>query len=119
MKTYYKNSTIKSRTLSTMKDLISMYRDDGYIDDDSHAHILYNDGTILHYPDDVEKIKFKNIKNVHYMGSDDSRDFYFDDITTPETIETLEMLPNIYHMDYKNRLIVDDMEEYYKNYFNA
>lgn len=118
MKTWYKNWSIKAGTMSMLKELIRQYREDNYIDEDSHAHVLYNDGTILYYPDDAEKIKFKNIKNIHYMGSDDSRDFYFDDITTKESLEFVATLPSIYHMEYKNQLIIEDMEDYYRNYFN-
>ena len=117
MKTYYKHDSIKNCTLTTLKSLVEMYRDDGYIDEDSAAHVLYKDGTILNYPDDVEQIKFKNIKNIHYMGSDDSRDFTYDDIVTPDDLETIKMMNQLYPMEYQNQLIVEDMDDYYKEYF--
>lgn len=112
-----KKWTIKDCTLSTAKSLIKMFKEDGYIDEDSHMQILYNDGTLLSYPDEAEKIKFRNIKNIHFMGSDDSRDFNYDDISTPETAEFIKATTK-YPMKYENQLLVDDIETYYQKYFN-
>ena len=55
MKMSYKTDTIKNQTMTTLKSLLHDYRDDDIIDNDSFAHVLYNDGTLLFYPDDVEK----------------------------------------------------------------
>lgn len=105
----------KKNTMITVKSLLKLYKEDNYIDEDSMFHVKYNNGDILSYPDDVEKIKLRNISNVHYMGSDDSCDFNFDSICNAEQAELLKILPN--PMEYKNQLIIEDMEDYYRNYF--
>jgi len=116
-KFYYKNNTQRSYCMASLKELAQMYREDGYIDGDSMANIFYKDGTALRYPDDADKIKIKNIQNVYILTPYDSMDFKHDFIGTQEDFDFEKWLgtknPNL-TPDYKNPLIVDDMDNYYK-----
>ena len=118
---------IKNITMGMLKSLVRDWRLFKEIDEDSHAIILYTNGTALRYPDDVEEIKLTNIANVNIMSSCDCRDFYYDDIATPDVIESQELTDAYYLEEYgyrftdfiKNQLIVDDMEDYYTGAFVA
>lgn len=122
MKFYYRHPTQRTNTLTCLKELVGMYREDGYIDEDAHAHVLYKDGSVLSYPDQVEQIRIKNIQNIHFMNDSCSMDFTFDDIVLAENKDFLDEIscwkrwPD---MAPKNQLVVDDMEDYYQSYFKS
>jgi hypothetical protein len=116
MKTYYKNSTQKNNLLSWVKDLIEQYRNDNYIDEDTIFTVKYKDGSMLKYPEQVEQIKFKNIVNIWFSNADCyTMDFNNDFIGTQEDWNNMrEYEDNRYPMQYKNPLIISDMDDYYK-----
>ena len=104
-----------------------MYKNDDYIDDDSFFVVKYNDDRILSYPDQASRIKFKNIANIYFSGSDDNGDFTYDFIGTQENYDflleclynNLNKYPNLKKEDLlfpKNPLIVEDMEDYFKTF---
>lgn len=122
MKTWYKHWNQRTNVLSSLKEMIRMYREDNYIDDDTQIIIYYNDGTRKRYPDNVEEIKLKNIRNVIFSNGDVwPMDFTYDFIGTQEDYNSMkEICTGVYKMlkseEYlpKNPLIVDDMDDYYK-----
>jgi hypothetical protein len=122
MKTWYKHWNQRTNVLSSLKEMIRMYREDNYIDDGTQIIIYYNDGTRKRYPDNVEEIKLKNIRNVIFSNGDVwPMDFTYDFIGTQEDYNSMkEICTGVYKMlkpeEYlpKNPLIVDDMDDYYK-----
>jgi hypothetical protein len=116
MKTWYKNWNQRTNVLSSLKEMVRMYREDNYIDEDTCIHVYYNDGTIKHYPDDADTIKLINIKNVVFSNADCyPMDFTNDFIGTQEDWNTMKEFENKqFPMEYKNPLIVEDMDNYYK-----
>lgn len=99
---------------SILRDLLWDYRHRNTINKNTIAHILYKDGTVLTYPDDVDQIKLINIVNIHLIDPDNNMDFRFDSIDTRENVEWWgDKLPSA-----ENRLIVEEEDEYYQNYFD-
>jgi hypothetical protein len=79
--------SLTATIISDLKDLVRMYRKDGYIDEDCVLRVRYVDGLILTYPDQVSRIRFKNIENIWYQTADDSGDFTYDFIGSRETYD--------------------------------
>jgi hypothetical protein len=118
MKTSYKNRNQKTNMLTTAKYLIEDFRKYNNIDEDSYFVIKYKDGSMLSYPDQADQIKFKNIENIYFSGTDDNGDFKYDFIGTQESYDfLLEGWKNAFDpSDFipKNPLIVNDMNDYFK-----
>lgn len=126
MKTYYKKSNQRTNTLSSLKEMISMYREDNYIDEDTCIIVYYNDGTTKRYPDNVAEIKLKNIRNVVYSNGDCYPfDYTYDFIGTEEDYNNyidycITHFTALNPEEYTpiNKLIVKDMDDYYKEQEN-
>lgn len=121
MKTWYKNWNQHTNVLSSLKEMVRMYREDNnYIDDDTRIVIYYNDGTRKYYPDDIETIKLKNIRNVVFSNGDCyPMDYNNDFIGTQEDYDgMMEYCQRYFDPESfrpKNPLIVDDMDNYYRS----
>jgi hypothetical protein len=76
--------TQKGQTMRMLREFISMYKEDGYIDGDCLFHVLYRNGAVFSYPDDADRIKLRNILNVWYFTACDCGDFTHDFIGTQE-----------------------------------
>jgi hypothetical protein len=113
MKTTYKQLNQKNNMLASAKELIKMFREDNYLDEDSYFVVKYNNGKSLSYPVQAEQIKFKNITNIYFSGTDDNGDFNHDFIGTQETFDFITSINNF---ELKNPLIVEDMENYFKTF---
>jgi len=113
MKTCYKKFNQKNNILSSAKELVKMFRNDNYIDEDSYFIVKYKNGEILSYPDQAEQIKFKNIVNIYFSGTDDNGDFNYGFIGTQETFNFITSINNF---ALKNFLIVNDMDDYFKTF---
>jgi hypothetical protein len=68
-----------------VREAVRDYRQYGTVDEDCRFHVFYYDGTPQKtYPDDVDSIKLRGIKNVWYLTPDDCGDLTHDFIGTAE-----------------------------------
>ena len=107
-----KNNWNKSNLIQSLRSLVSLYKSDGYIDDDCKAYIYTADGLQV-YPDDVSNLKINGAKNIVLFTADDSMDFNHDFLGDSESFEFVK---NISNYDYKNPLITDDLDGYFKTF---
>lgn len=105
----------KKNILPGLRDLVSLWKSDGYIDEDTRMFIFYPDGTSLVYPDDIEEIKLRNIVNIIFYGSDDGPCDFWHDFIGPQ--EEYDEDAKRYDPNYFQRtspLIIEDIDEYFK-----
>jgi|GEM_PF-5869167 len=84
-KTLTPDPSLKKYIKAELRSLVASFKEKGKIDDDFSITIFYKDGSQLHYPEDVGKIRWNNIKNIAVQSADDHYDWFHNWIGTSDT----------------------------------